>query len=226
VKAFWQILKQSVDVDTNQSCGTHVHVSLTSRWTLRDIQQLSKAVLWFEPSFQAIVPPHRRNNIFCKAFTTNNPEFVGKTIQECLKLIEAKEDYIQVADLMNPDRYYSVNFQNLYYGRTGTVEFRMAPASKRPKEVLAWIDFAIAFTRASIKVDKLSQYGRNVGGLKLFLRKGDLKGVTRPELRSPIFENLGNSFRVDPSPLGPLSPEEQAIFEAKKAQDLRRQVQS
>jgi hypothetical protein len=95
---------------------------------------------------------------------------VGKTIQECLKLIVAKEDYIQVADLMNPDRYYSVNFQNLYYGWTGTAEFSMAPASKGPKEVLAWIEFATAFTRASIKA--LAYKRPVVYGLKINPSKG------------------------------------------------------
>jgi hypothetical protein len=43
-------------------------------------------------------------------------------IHQCL-------DYIKVADLMNPNRYFAVNFLNLYYRRAGTVEYRMAPAS-------------------------------------------------------------------------------------------------
>jgi hypothetical protein len=36
-----------------------------------------------------------------------------------------KADYIQVANLMNPDRYYAVNFLNRYYRWPGTVGFRM-----------------------------------------------------------------------------------------------------
>jgi hypothetical protein len=49
---------------------------------------------------------------------------------------------------MNRTRCYAVNFLNLYYGRTGTVEYRMSPASKGPFEALGWIELFTAFTRA------------------------------------------------------------------------------
>jgi hypothetical protein len=112
------------------------------------------------------------------------------------QIIDQKAHYVEVADLMNPDsdRYYAINFINLYYGRQGTVEFRMAPASKSPEEVLAWVEFATVFTRASLLIgSRLTQYARNVGGLRLFLQRGDIEGVTMPNLRSPIFEELNSN---------------------------------
>jgi hypothetical protein len=96
-------------------------------------------------------------------------------------LIDEKENYIAVADLMNHSRYYAVNFLNLYYGRIGTVEYRMAPASNGPFESLGWIELFTAFTRAALLVrSRLTQYGRDVSGLKSFLEAGDIEGVTLP----------------------------------------------
>jgi hypothetical protein len=193
---FRRTLISLVKVETNGSCETHEDVSLARPWPQVDIQRISKALLWFEPSIQAIVPSHRRNNQYCKSFMSNNPAFQGISIHQCLKIIDQKANQIEVANLMDSDRYHAVNFLNLYYGRPGTVESRMAPASEGPRDVLAWVEFATVFTLASILVGRrLTQYARNVGGLRLFLQRGDIEGVTIPDLRSPIFGELSNLNR-------------------------------
>jgi hypothetical protein len=79
-------------------------------------------------------------------------------------MIDQKQNKIEVADLMeiNSGRCYAVKFLNLYFGRTGTVEFRMAAASNGPDKALAWIEFSTTYIRAAILVgNKLTQYGWN-----------------------------------------------------------------
>jgi hypothetical protein len=61
-----------------------------------DVQRIPKALLWFEPNIQAIIPSHRRNNNeYCKGFTANNSAFQGIPIHQCLKIVDQKADYIR-----------------------------------------------------------------------------------------------------------------------------------
>jgi hypothetical protein len=95
----------------------------------------------------------------------------------------------------------------------------MAPASNGPFESLGWIELFTAFTRAALLVrSRLTQYGRNVSGLKSFLEAGDIEGVTLPTIRDAIFEEVSGA-KVKPSSLGPITPEREAIFLKKLLQD-------
>jgi hypothetical protein len=141
-------------------------------------------------------------------------------------MIDQKQNKIEVADLMdiNSGRYYAVNFLNLYFGRTGIVEFRMAPASNGPDEALAWIQFSTTFTKAAILVgSKLTQYGRNVGEMILFLELGDIEGVTSPDFRNPISREVEKPSKIIPS-LGSMSPQRQALFSEKQRQDQNKNI--
>jgi hypothetical protein len=62
LEGFWQTLGFLCGVRTNQSCSTYDYVSLEREWTVKDILRLAKAVLWFEPAIQAIIPAHHRDN--------------------------------------------------------------------------------------------------------------------------------------------------------------------
>jgi hypothetical protein len=77
------------------------------------------------------------------------------------------------------------------------MKFRMAPASNGPDEALAWIEFSTTFTRAAILVgsSKITQYGRNVGETIVFLKLGDIEGVTSPDFRKPISREIEKTPR-------------------------------
>jgi hypothetical protein len=191
---------------------------------VKDIRRSAKAVLWFEPAIQAIIPAHRRDNEYRMSLSANNPAFKGVPIHQCLQMTDQKQNKNEVADLMNinSNRYYTVNFLNLYFGRTGTVEFRMAPASNGPDEALAWIEFSTTFTRTAIldwqQVHPIRPERRQ--NESVFCSWETLRG-----LRHLIFETqFSGRSKKPPSPLGTMSPEKQALFTEKQRQDQSKNI--
>jgi hypothetical protein len=172
VRKFWESLDTLCFVETNQTCSTHIHISLTRKWTTTDIQSISAAALWFEGALLGLVPEHRRDNQFCKQLNKIR-RFDGKGIQDCLNEIYSCKDIVALVDLLNEDgdRYRAVNFLNLYYGGLGTVEFRRAPGGIDCGHILAWANFTLAFVAAAIALGRsITQFPRTVGGVKRFLK--------------------------------------------------------
>jgi hypothetical protein len=114
VRKFWESLDTLCFVETNQTCSTHIHISLTRKWTTTDIQSISAAALWFEGALLGLVPEHRRDNQFCKQLNKIR-RFDGKGIQDCLNEIYSCKDIVALVDLLSEDgdRYRAVNFLKL-----------------------------------------------------------------------------------------------------------------
>ncbi|KAF9642848.1 hypothetical protein BDM02DRAFT_3105159, partial [Thelephora ganbajun] len=75
VRGVWDCVEPPCAVWTNDSCGTHVHVSPSNNYTLAQVKAVARAVLYFEPAINALVPPHRLDNMWCKTFFPNNVNF-------------------------------------------------------------------------------------------------------------------------------------------------------
>ena len=93
---------------------------------------------------------------------------------QCIALVNAAKGSVAVIELMNnPDRCFILNFQNLWYGRPLTIEFRQGPGVTSSTDVLAWAEYAVTFVGAAIRpagsYRDLQTYAINVGGLKRFL---------------------------------------------------------
>lgn len=60
VQATWDYLQQNYSIESNDLCGTHIHVSLIPVFELSDLQRIACAVIHFETAFEALMPPERR----------------------------------------------------------------------------------------------------------------------------------------------------------------------
>ena len=128
---------------SDASCGTHLHVSPGgSEWTLDQVRNISRSVLYFEEAFEALLPPERQWNRHCRSNWNDNPklrclpdlEACCQAIQGCTTikalthLMNAKEEnyVLSLYDVVageNPetDRRYAFNFENLLEGKIGTI---------------------------------------------------------------------------------------------------------
>ncbi|KAF9649033.1 hypothetical protein BDM02DRAFT_3114591, partial [Thelephora ganbajun] len=126
----WDCIEPPCTVWTNDSCGTHVHVSPNDNYTLAQAKAVARAVLYFEPAINALVPPHRLNNMWCKTFFPNNANFQGKEVAQAIARVD----------------------------RVGSLEdiFRQAEGVTTSLDALAWAEFVVTFIGAALAVADVS----------------------------------------------------------------------
>lgn len=138
----FQIIESYAEIMSDVTCGTHVHVSPGySKWTLEQVKNVSRSILYFEEAFEVLLPPGRRGNRECRSNRIDNPklkhlpdlESCFQRIQECtaieslIHLMNAKEeDPSNVSEDSNgekavTERRYGFNFENLMEGKIGTI---------------------------------------------------------------------------------------------------------
>lgn len=139
------------------TCGTHVHVSPgDSEWTLDQVKNVSRSILYFEEAFEVLLPPERRGNRECRSNRVDNPKLkllpdLGaclQEIQECatikalVHLMNAKEENpSNVCEEPNgekavTERCYGFNFENLMEGKIGTIGTLCIIPQENPKLML------------------------------------------------------------------------------------------
>ena len=91
-------------VESNSSCGTHVHVSPSDEFDVMQVKAVACAALYFEEAINALAPVDRLGNEYCKSFSACNENFRGKMVAECVAKAENLSDIVSVVDLMNPGR--------------------------------------------------------------------------------------------------------------------------
>jgi len=142
------VIQAAYIVETNVWCGTHVHVSPDNEYTFNQVKSIARAVLYFESVLNSLVPTDRLKSKFYKSFHGSNPSVTGKSVAQCISLVDAAKDTVAVIELMNdPDRFFVWNFQNLWYGRPLTIEFRQGPGVTSPTDALAWAEYAVTVHR-------------------------------------------------------------------------------
>ena len=147
----------------------------------------------------------------------------------CIALVDAIKDTVAVIELMNPDRCFVWNFQNLWYGRPLTIEFRQGPGVTSSADALAWAEFAVTFVGAAIKAagsyKDLQKYPINVGGLKTFLKNGVVPGVSDAATLARVTGRAkSDSAKVDGTLPGPLDKEGEKRFEKKVRDEERKHI--
>lgn len=142
LRSHFQIIESYAEIMSDVTCGTHVHVSPGgSKWTLDQVKNVSRSILYFEEAFEVLVPPERRGNRECRSNRIDNPELrclphletCCQRIQECTtikaltQLMNAKEkdSFIIYEDSDGEpsvtERRYGFNFENLLEGKIGTI---------------------------------------------------------------------------------------------------------
>ena len=140
----FQTIQNYADIMSDASCGMHIHVSPGgSEWTLDQVRNVSRSILYFEEAFEALLPLERRGNRQCRSNRIDNPKLrclpdldaCCQAIQECTTIkalthlmnANANEDYgLSILDEvvgvnMETDRRYAFNFENLLEGKIGTI---------------------------------------------------------------------------------------------------------
>ena len=130
------------------TCGTHVHVSPgDSNWTLEQVKNVSRSILYFEEAFEVLLPPERRGNLECRSNRVEIPRLKNlpdlddcfQKIRECatmkalVHLMNAKEENLSnvceelSGEMAVTERRYGFNLENLMPGKIGTVGMHFVP---------------------------------------------------------------------------------------------------
>ena len=212
---------------TNRSCGTHVHISpgIGLTWPIGELRKIASAVLHFEKAWNVIVPVARRYNIYAKNNRRDNVKLAMKTDTQCIEAINAHEDSITTANLMNNDgdRYFGWNFTNLYFGRKMTVEFRRGPGVEDFATCEAWVALAVAFIQAVRRAETVTDvlgFSANVEGLRAFIDEGFEDIGKQVEGVDGLF--AGKTGAIQLPPIGQLSETEIEKLRQRKRKDEKK----
>lgn len=138
LRSHFQIVESYAEIMSHVTCGTHVHVSPGgSEWTLDQVRNVSRSILYFEEAFELLLPPDRRANPQCVSNRIENPKLrhlpdldtCCQKIHECTTIealvhlmnanvIDAKNWY---GGVLYTDRRYGFNFENLLGGGLRTI---------------------------------------------------------------------------------------------------------
>ena len=171
----WEYLELNYEITANNSCGTHVHISLSEGYSLQNLKQVAQSIIHFEPAFEPLLPEDRRANEYAKSNWMDNPNFAYSKLSrgDSIKLIEECTTMRDLVLLMNPnhDKMFGWNFLYLLSDPKGTVEFRRGAASTSVRNVFMWVELAMSFIQASVRIglpENLAKIPRTVGGLRWF----------------------------------------------------------
>jgi Putative amidoligase enzyme len=231
----WIYLKENFYIEANDSCGTHVHISLSEGYTLKNLKSVAQTIIHFEPSLEALLPENRRGNEYSRSNWIDNPNFAYKKLSraQSIDVIEQCSTIREVVLLMNPnhDKMFGWNFLYLLSDPKGTIEFRRGAASTTVTDVFMWVELAMSFIQAAIRIgvpENLQKIPRTVGGLQWFIKKADLgdsvTGMFESRHLDRLFAGKGPDATLSPKPLGELSPEKKKKLLKKKEEDKRKNV--
>lgn len=155
LSAHFHIVESYAAIMTHFTCGTHVHVSPGgSKWTLNQVKNVSRSVLYFEEAFELLLPPNRRENPTCRSNRIDNPKLrhlpdlhtccakihACTTIEDLVLLMNAKEGAIPFwcdgREITLPERCYGFNFNNLLDKGLGTIGMLSSKLESLPAQVL------------------------------------------------------------------------------------------
>ena len=109
------------EVEVDKGCATHVHVSPKQKsWSLDQLKQVAKAVIYFDDAFKIIWAPTRREHELTKSNKRNNYKLKDIEFAACCKLIQKCANKHELVNLMQSGeskaaqqtRDYAWNFEN------------------------------------------------------------------------------------------------------------------
>ena len=206
VEAVWKHLRRYYDVEVNDNCATHVHISLDPWYSMQEVKRIAQAAIYFEPAFEVLVPPIRRGNMFARSLWLDSPLLVARNSSrsQLIDDIEAVEYLNDLIPLIQEDRDYCWNFFPLFDRDKGTIEFRKPPASTTAREALSWAELAMSFVQASIRYDSIAELKKipaTVGGLRWFLSTFNERGVNETCCLQRIWAGKDDKAAIPPIPV-------------------------
>lgn len=148
------------NLDTNRSCGFHVHLSPGSSssergdWTLHELKNISMAIVYFEDAFEVLIPETRRGNKWYRPNRAQNIPFRKLNTKQCLQKTSEVKDIQSLCLLMHHTENSNWNLMNICRPRgIGTVEFRQPPSITDAAACLSWAELAIDFVQFTLARD-------------------------------------------------------------------------
>lgn len=170
----WTFLKSWYTIRGNESCGTHVHISIAGGYTYDNVIRVAQAAIYFEEIFDEILPKERRQNIYSKSNYVENDNLNYLSRTEAINLLQSCRNTNEIVNKFCPTRYYGWNFLNLIKGK-GTIEFRRGPfGTPKNGETLVWVHIVRLFIKTCWVENHrflafLKNHRQNIDGLKLYL---------------------------------------------------------
>lgn len=226
----WEFLDENYEVTGNDACGTHVHISIAEGYSVTQLKSIAQSVIHFEPAFEAMVPPDRRGNEYARSNWIDNKHFgyARKTRAQSIALIEECTQIREIVELMCPEisKYWGWNFSNLVKDAKYTIEFRRGAVSTTVDDVFVWVELAMSFVQAAIKVespDYLRKRPNTVQGLRDFLNQGLIlkDGMNDNRYLDLLFKDKDPKASLEPKAVGKLSPEKAAKLKKKTEEDAK-----
>lgn len=207
IKDFFASMSSLYDLDTNRSCGFHVHLSPGDPsgdrvdWTLDELKNIAMAVVYFEDAFELLIPETRRGSKWHRPNRAQNQAFMGLSTEKCLRRIGEVRDAALLCLMMHQSENSNWNFMNIYApSGTGTVEFRQPPGVTGAAACLSWAELAVDFVQSARGWPGLSagigSYPRTVEGLEQFCYDGMTLGVSNPGCLDPLFAGKSGALEA------------------------------
>jgi hypothetical protein len=188
----WKYLKIQCSLTCGPNCRTHIIVGFYRSYNLKKLKQIARAIIYFEPAFEDLLPKYRRGNIDAKSNGSrmrkafgNEPLVIenAKTEYDVVKLMQCfrndrSEDVHDDEDLF--DQEYVWNFSQLRSNRR--IEFRNAPACASGEETLRWAELVFSFVNAAFQTpsSELEGYSNGIGGLWAYMESFFVPVVNEP----------------------------------------------
>ncbi len=203
VIATWGFLEQHYSISTNDSCATHIHVSLDPNYDLTDLKRLAVSIIHFEPAFEALIPKARKGNPYCKSNWLDSPRLgrAGLSRSQSIAEIERKVDVCDVKETIQSchDKFFAWNFDSL--NEHNTIEFRKPPASSNADEALSWAELALNFIQAALSHGtsrRLKRIPSTIKGLRWFLGQVYVPGMNVPSRLGRIWAGKDENTASEP----------------------------
>lgn len=171
---FWEAMSVGFEVQKENSCGGHVHVTPANAlksFTLTELQKCAFATIVAENLVHAILPRCRKNNKYCAVNSksegggwarTAARGVTSSTITTAQAQILQANTLASLHDYMQGNRYVLWNFANITPQRagascSGTLEFRGGSQFLDAKTTLKWVAFVVAFIHLALDEVRFSQ---------------------------------------------------------------------
>ncbi|KAI0156353.1 hypothetical protein GGR57DRAFT_491465 [Xylariaceae sp. FL1272] len=192
-------LEENYRVTADETCSTHIHMSIAGNYSTHQLKD-------------------RRGNEYARSNWIDNQHFGYARVShvDAMAMLERCAKVEDVIELMNPQesRYFGWNFQAIK--KYSTIEFRRGATSTTSAEVFRWVEIATSFLRASVEIQTGSDISRSCQGALM-----TPKGVGESRFLWEKFAGLKQNERLDPIPVGKLSPEKRKKWEKKIQLDLK-----
>jgi hypothetical protein len=151
VKYVCDLITSNYVVDTNGTCGLHVHVGNGPYgFKLPMLKTLSSFLYTFDPLLSDIHPKFRHTLKYCSSLRRGQLGELGLSVADVLAGIAGSESIAELKGMINPEdsgHRSAYNFEHMFdqdmapvSERKHTIEFRQHAATLDSEHVLAWID--------------------------------------------------------------------------------------